>query len=666
MENGFFVDGFCEVFSTNLGGSEKLKSSLFGSSSLENSMGKGPSEFLSTLMKILREQTYVLPDHRRLSNIVDGIPVEQELGSKVGQTPPESAWSVVKEAEIEILSEPEGTCQGESELQSECRIEPVALCFLEKDGESSTLKEMTTPVFLEDPEGKSTAVKGEERFEPSRFLTDKPLVGDPKIKIADIEGDKNDQISRLSIATPRSDNLEVQMPDIKGEQKDHLARFLTNTPPPEDWEAPLSAGKGEPHNQIKNPGAVILPKEVQENIIVMNKEMKVPDPSSGGILPDQGEEEVAKRHLPRILVEKDETGVEVGERQHVEHVVTQTNAEAIPSNVSNPAQSVMEGNAHKGLSATESPSENAGRETIQGKDFLLSLMAGLKGTENNQEKAALTGETRPLSSPENEAFSDSGLNKPRQSQVHNRDLMPGLDKGPEHSKEMTDKIGEIPTDKPSGSGSSIQESIAGKAEKADFKTENVDFKTEKAFIGKVAKADLDNGEINFSSPGKSSALKSMENMLSTKEGQQLQKPLEARVLTQIVEKAVLNLKESQSAIKINLKPEILGHLKMQISTNDNQVMLRILTETPLVKQIIESNINQLKGTLQTFGLEIDECNVSVAHDSPQDKSDYESPFLLKGEGDIHNDTNEESALDQESERRPGLTENKDALIDVLA
>ncbi len=91
-------------------------------------------------------------------------------------------------------------------------------------------------------------------------------------------------------------------------------------------------------------------------------------------------------------------------------------------------------------------------------------------------------------------------------------------------------------------------------------------------------------------------------------------PSESRVLDQIVGKASLNVNEGQSEIKIDLKPPELGRILMNISTSDNQVTVKMLTEIPLVKDIIDNNLNQLKVELGAFGLEIDRFDVSVARD----------------------------------------------------
>jgi hypothetical protein len=103
--------------------------------------------------------------------------------------------------------------------------------------------------------------------------------------------------------------------------------------------------------------------------------------------------------------------------------------------------------------------------------------------------------------------------------------------------------------------------------------------------------------------------------VSKQEDDAPQKPLQTQILTQIVEKAVLNLRNGQTEIKIHLKPEYLGHLRMQISTENQQVMLKMLTDVPIAKEIIESNIHHLKAALQSHGLEIEEIDVCVSNDS---------------------------------------------------
>jgi flagellar hook-length control protein FliK len=110
-------------------------------------------------------------------------------------------------------------------------------------------------------------------------------------------------------------------------------------------------------------------------------------------------------------------------------------------------------------------------------------------------------------------------------------------------------------------------------------------------------------------------LKSPDAMSAAKEVELFQKPLQTIVLKQLVDRAAMDLNSGRTAIKINLKPEYLGYLRMEISTENHQVMVKIMTEIPLVKEIIENNINQLKAALAGHGLEMDDLDVFVAHDS---------------------------------------------------
>ncbi len=86
------------------------------------------------------------------------------------------------------------------------------------------------------------------------------------------------------------------------------------------------------------------------------------------------------------------------------------------------------------------------------------------------------------------------------------------------------------------------------------------------------------------------------------------------VLNQIVDRAVFKLSNGQSEVRIDLKPDFLGPVRLQIVTESHQVSLRILAESHAVKGIIEGNLGQLKNDLQTQGLKVDEIDVSVAKD----------------------------------------------------
>jgi hypothetical protein len=94
-------------------------------------------------------------------------------------------------------------------------------------------------------------------------------------------------------------------------------------------------------------------------------------------------------------------------------------------------------------------------------------------------------------------------------------------------------------------------------------------------------------------------------------------PVKTDVFDQIVQRAAVHVKNDQGEIRIDLKPEFLGHVRLQIVTDNQQVTVRILTELPMVRDMIESNIQQLKSDLQQQGLQVERVEVAVADDPRQ-------------------------------------------------
>jgi flagellar hook-length control protein FliK len=86
------------------------------------------------------------------------------------------------------------------------------------------------------------------------------------------------------------------------------------------------------------------------------------------------------------------------------------------------------------------------------------------------------------------------------------------------------------------------------------------------------------------------------------------------VFDQIVQRTVVQLRNDQSEIKIDLKPDFLGNVRMQIVTENQQVSVRITTEFPAVRDMIEAGLQQLKSELQNQGLHVDRLEVAVSDD----------------------------------------------------
>ncbi len=170
---------------------------------------------------------------------------------------------------------------------------------------------------------------------------------------------------------------------------------------------------------------------------------------------------------------------------------------------------------------------------------------------------------------------------------------------------------------------------------------------------KVEKTESNSGEnSNLSSRNFSPPDKGTGAISQAKEPQAFTKSAQANTLKQIVNKATFNLGRGHSEFKIDLKPESLGHLKMQILTENHRVTVRILTQNPLVKDMIESNLAQLKANFQNQGLEIEKFDVSVAQDSDQNGTGdgrYESEEMRAKSGDTENGYGRKSEEPEEAD-----------------
>lgn len=86
-------------------------------------------------------------------------------------------------------------------------------------------------------------------------------------------------------------------------------------------------------------------------------------------------------------------------------------------------------------------------------------------------------------------------------------------------------------------------------------------------------------------------------------------------LEQIIKNVELVSKQASSEMKIQLKPEFLGKMMIQIVVNDGVVTARFTTESQHVKQVLEANMNSLKQTLEANGLRVERTEVNVQLDN---------------------------------------------------
>jgi flagellar hook-length control protein FliK len=103
------------------------------------------------------------------------------------------------------------------------------------------------------------------------------------------------------------------------------------------------------------------------------------------------------------------------------------------------------------------------------------------------------------------------------------------------------------------------------------------------------------------------------------------------LFSQIVEQAKVMVHEGQSTMELSLKPEHLGKLKMRIAVEHQMVTAHFTVESEQVKQIIETNLVQLRKMLQDAGAQIQNLNVSIGQHHNGD-ANYSQQSFSGGSG----------------------------------
>jgi flagellar hook-length control protein FliK len=100
--------------------------------------------------------------------------------------------------------------------------------------------------------------------------------------------------------------------------------------------------------------------------------------------------------------------------------------------------------------------------------------------------------------------------------------------------------------------------------------------------------------------------------------------MQNNIIRQIVRRMTLHSSGLKSRMNLQLKPEFLGNVHMQITTEQQQVTVRMTAESIVVKELIEQQIQHLRSELQQHGLEIDKFEVFVGNGSENWKSSQEN------------------------------------------
>ncbi len=97
------------------------------------------------------------------------------------------------------------------------------------------------------------------------------------------------------------------------------------------------------------------------------------------------------------------------------------------------------------------------------------------------------------------------------------------------------------------------------------------------------------------------------------------------IISQVIEKAKVILTPDKSEMIVDLKPDSLGKISLKVVTENGMVMAKFVAESQQVKQILESNMQLLKDSLEKQGMSVQGFSVSVRQDSNSSAEKWKQP-----------------------------------------
>lgn len=97
------------------------------------------------------------------------------------------------------------------------------------------------------------------------------------------------------------------------------------------------------------------------------------------------------------------------------------------------------------------------------------------------------------------------------------------------------------------------------------------------------------------------------------------------MISQVIENAKVILTPDKSEMVMDLKPDSLGKISLKVVTENGIVMAKFVAENQQVRQVLESNMQLLKDSLERQGMNVQGFSVSVRQDSRQSAGSWAQP-----------------------------------------
>lgn len=99
-----------------------------------------------------------------------------------------------------------------------------------------------------------------------------------------------------------------------------------------------------------------------------------------------------------------------------------------------------------------------------------------------------------------------------------------------------------------------------------------------------------------------------------------------KLMSQIVQGARMMVKDGVAQMRLELQPPELGKLHLALVVERDVVTARFTAESQAVQALIESNLPELRSTLQEAGLQVDQLQVEVQTDAGSQSDSFEQLF----------------------------------------
>ena len=137
------------------------------------------------------------------------------------------------------------------------------------------------------------------------------------------------------------------------------------------------------------------------------------------------------------------------------------------------------------------------------------------------------------------------------------------------------------------------------------------------------------------------------------------------VMDQIVEKASFRSVNDRSEMRIQLKPDSLGEVRMNVVSEKNQLVVQMIAEKSETKEIIESQIHHLKAELDKQGLTIGKIEVTISANNDQQDSRGQFFQMFKNNSDGSGKRQDGSRQETASQHQQGDEKETDSSRDGI-